>query len=67
LILDSQNDQGIAMSDFELKRIDEFKRLYADPRIKKDKTKCKFLNNLVQNTYEKDAISFYNEKCLQGE
>ena len=55
------------MSDFELKRIDEFKRLYADLRIKKDKTKCKFLNNLVQNAYEKDAISFYNEKCLQGE
>ena len=34
---------------------------------KKDETKCKFLNNLVQNAYEKDAISFYNEKCLQGE
>ena len=67
LILDSQNDQGIGMSNFELKRIDEFKRLYADSRIKKDKTKCKFLNNLVQNAYEKDAISFYNEKCLQGE
>ena len=67
LILDSQNDQGIVMSDFELKRIDEFKRLYADSRIKKDKTKCKFLKNLVQNAYEKNAISFYNEKCLQGE
>ncbi len=67
LILDSQNDQGIIMSNFELKRIDEFKRLYADSRIKKDKTKCKFLSNLVQNAYEKDAISFYNEKCLQGE
>ena len=67
MILDSQNDQGIVMSDFELRRIDEFKRLYADSRIKKDKTKCKFLNNLVQNAYEKDAISFYNEKCLQGE
>ena len=39
LILDSQNDQGIIMSNFELKRIDEFKRLYADSRIKKDKTK----------------------------
>ena len=62
-----QNDQGIVMSDFELRRIDEFKRLYADSRIKKDETKCKFLNNLVQNAYEKDAISFYNEKCLQGE
>ena len=47
--------------------IDEFKRLYADSRIKKNKTKCKFLNNLVQNTYEKYAITFYNEKCLQGE
>ena len=35
LILDSQNDQGIVMSDFELRRIDEFKRLYADSRIKK--------------------------------
>ena len=67
LILDSQNDQGIIMSNFELKRIDEFKRLYADSRIKKDKTKCKFLTNLVQNAYEKDAISFYNKKCLQGE
>ncbi len=67
LILDSQDDQGIVMSDFELKRIDEFKRLYSDSRIKKDKTKCKFLNNLVQNAYEKEAISFYNEKCLQGE
>ena len=67
LILDSQNDQGIVMSDLELRRIDEFKRLYADSRIKKDKTKCKFLNNLVQNAYEKDAISFYNDKCLQGE
>ena len=67
LVLDSQNDQGIVMSDFELRRIDEFKRLYADSRIKKDETKCKFLNNLVQNAYEKDAISFYNEKCLQGE
>ena len=67
LILDSQNDQGIVMSDFELKRIDEFKRLYADSRIKKDKTKCKFLKNLVQNAYEKNAISFYNEKCLKGE
>ena len=67
LILDSQNDQGIVMSNFELKRIDEFKRLYADSRIKKDKTKCKFLTNLVQNAYEKDAISFYNEKCLKGE
>ena len=67
LILDSQNDQGIAMSNFELKRIDEFKRLYEDSRIKKDKTKCKFLKNLVQNAYEKDAVSFYNEKCLQGE
>ena len=67
LIFDSQNDQGIVMSNFELKRIDEFKRLYGDSRIKKDKTKCKFLKNLVQNAYEKDAISFYNEKCLQGE
>ncbi len=67
LILDSNNDQGIIMSKFELKRIDEFKRLYADLRIKREKTKCKFLNNLVQNAYEKDAISFYNEKCLQGE
>ena len=67
LILDSQNDQGIVMSDFELKRIDEFKRLYADSRIKKEKTKCKFLKDLVQNAYEKDAISFYNDKCLQGE
>ena len=67
LILDSQNDQGIIMSNFELRRIDEFNRLYADSRIKKDKTKCKFLNNLVQNAYEKDAISFYNKKCLQGE
>tara|TARA_B100001564_G_scaffold108457_1_gene89959 strand:+ start:266 stop:2050 length:1785 start_codon:yes stop_codon:yes gene_type:complete len=67
LILDSQNDQGIVMSNFELKRIDEFKRLYDDSRIKKDKTKCRFLNNLVQNAYEKNAISFYNEKCLQGE
>ena len=67
LILDSQNDQGIVMSDFELRRIDEFKRLYADSRIKKEETKCKFLKNLVQNAYEKDAISFYNEKCLQGE
>ena len=67
LILDSQNDQGIVMSDFELRRIDEFKRLYADSRIKKDKTKCKFLNNLVQNAYEKEAISFYNDKCSQGE
>ena len=67
MILDSQNDQGIIMSNFELKRIDEFKRLYADSRIKKDKTKCKFLNNLVQNAYEKDAISFYNDKCLKGE
>jgi para-nitrobenzyl esterase len=67
LILDSQNDQGIIMSNFEIRRIDEFKRLYADSRIKKDKTKCKFLNNLVENAYEKDAISFYNEKCLQGE
>ena len=67
LILDSQNDQGIEMSDFELKRIDEFKRLYADTRIKKDKTKCKFLTNLVQNAYESDALSFYDEKCNQGE
>ena len=67
LILDSQNDQGIVMSNFELRRIDEFKRLYEDSRIKKDKTKCKFLNNLVENAYEKDAISFYNKKCLQGE
>jgi para-nitrobenzyl esterase len=67
LILDSQNDQGVIMRNFELKRIDEFKRLYADSRIKKDKTKCKFLNNLVQNAHEKDAISFYNEKCLHGE
>ena len=56
LILDSQNDQGIVTSDFELRRIDEFKRLYTDSRIKKDETKCKFLNNLVQNAYEKDAI-----------
>ena len=65
LILDSENDQGIIMSDYELKRIDEFKRLYADSRIKKEKTRCKFLSNLVSNAYEKDAISFYNEKCLQ--
>ncbi len=67
LILDSNNDQGIVMSNFELRRIDEFKRLYADSRIKREKTKCKFLNNLVQNAYEKDAISFYNDKCLKGE
>ena len=67
LILDSENDQGIIMSDYEIKRIDEFKRLYADSRIKKEKTKCKFLSNLVANADEKDAISFYNEKCLQGE
>ena len=67
MILDSQNDQGIEMSDFELKRIDEFKRLYADTRIKKDKTKCKFLTNLVQNAYESDALSFYDEKCNKGE
>ena len=58
---------GIIMSDYEIKRIDEFKRLYADSRIKKEKTKCKFLSNLVANADEKDAISFYNEKCLQGE
>ena len=55
------------MGDFELRRIDEFKRLFADSRIKKDETKCEFLKNLVQNAYEKDAISFYNDKCLQGE
>ena len=67
LILDSENDQGIIMSDYEIKRIDEFKRLYADSRIKKEKTKCKFLSNLVANADEKDAIAFYNEKCLQGE
>ena len=67
LILDSEKDQGIVMSDFELSRLSEFKRLYADARVKKNKTKCKFLKNLVENAYEKDALSFYNEKCLIGE
>ena len=67
LILDSEKDQGIVMSDFELNRLSEFKRLYADVRVKKNKTKCKFLKNLVENAYEKDALSFYNEKCLIGE
>tara|TARA_B100000614_G_C14543593_1_gene491225 strand:- start:493 stop:2295 length:1803 start_codon:yes stop_codon:yes gene_type:complete len=67
LILDSENDQGIIMSNYELKRLEEFKRLYSDSRIKKEKTKCKFLTNLVENAYENDAISFYNEKCKQGE
>ena len=67
MILDSENDQGIVMKDFELNRLDEFKRLYADSRIKKEKTKCRFLKNLVENAYEKNAIAFYNDKCLQGE
>ena len=67
MILDSENDQGIVMKDFELNRLDEFKRLYADSRIKKEKTKCRFLKNLVENAYEKNAIAFYNNKCLQGE
>ena len=67
MILDSENDQGIVMKDFELNRLDEFERLYADSRIKKEKTKCRFLKNLVENAYEKNAIAFYNDKCLQGE
>ncbi len=46
------------MSDFELRRIDEFKGYMQTQESKKDKTKCKFLNNLVQNAYEKDAIFF---------
>ena len=58
LILDSANDQGIVMSDIELKRIEEFKRLYADTRIKKEQTKCKFLANLADNAYEKNALNF---------
>ena len=67
LILDSVNDQGIVMSDIELKRIEEFKRLYADTRIKKEQTKCKFLANLADNAYEKNALNFYSNKCLKGE
>ena len=67
LILDSANDQGIVMSDIELKRIEEFKRLYADTRIKKEQTKCKFLANLADNAYEKNALNFYSNKCLKGE
>ena len=67
LILDSANDQGIVMSDIELKRIEEFKRLYADTRIKKEQTKCKFLANLADNAYEKNALNFYSKKCLKGE
>ena len=67
LILDSANDQGIVMSDIELKRIEEFKRLYADTRIKKEQTKCKFLANLADNAYEKNALNFFNNKCLKGE
>ena len=55
------------MSNYEINRLEEFKRLYTDSRIKKEKTKCNFLTNLVENAYENDAISFYNEKCKQGE
>ena len=64
IIFDTKNDQGIKMSREELFRLDEFKRLYSDTRIKRESDRCKFLKDLRENADEKAAIEFYESKCL---